>query len=181
MIPPFRSPVNVKTIIIIYPLCFRLYNIQKRTKEKVAMIAFLKVTKNTTNLRACFSSTWNVLLEISVTHFLTDFKCLLKCPLLREVFSDHPILNFHHPFWQTPFQQTPFPPPTSFILFYHYCHFTHLSPLLNILCNIFSLFVPVIVYLLPLHCNYIRAESSVLVTAGLALAPVNSTRQPIKV
>lgn len=45
--PHLYFPENIKTIVITCLLYFRLYNIQRRIKEKAAMIAFPKVTKNT--------------------------------------------------------------------------------------------------------------------------------------
>lgn len=61
------------------------------------MTAFLKVTKNTPNLRA-FASAFPALLEISMFHSLTAFRPLFQCHFLREAFPDHLILNCHYPF-----------------------------------------------------------------------------------
>ena len=50
VVTPLYFPESIQTIVIICLLCSRLCNIQRRLKERVAMIAFSKVTKNSPTL-----------------------------------------------------------------------------------------------------------------------------------
>lgn len=139
---------NVRATVIICLLCYRLCNVQRKTKGKVAWTAFHKVIKHNPNLRAFAPA-------VLLSETLFQKSLWLTSSLHPGLGSDTPSQGGL--LWPSNCQQLPpflpNPIPLWFIFLLYTCHhLTYHAP---------SLFILFIVSLPSLECNSIRAEISV--------------------